>query len=393
MNFWYRSLPICLLIMIGFNMRSALTSVPPILTDLKTALELPSWLLGSLTTIPLLCFALLSPFVPRLYQHFKLLPVLFAAMAILGLGTWLRIYNFTTLIVGTLLLGCAIAFLNVLAPTTVAVYYPASLGKMTSIYTLAMTLSSAAIAGFSALLAKMLGWRSLFCWLVLLPLVALLIIAALGRIHPEPATAVVSQPATKPKQVASVWHQPLAWALTFFMGLQSLLFYTILTWLPQILSDQGRSQASAGLFLGLLQLASLPMSVIMPNLVGRRTKQAPLIWLIFALFIGGFICLLVSESIWSQALSCILLGLGTNAAFTMSMTLFSLKTKTPAQTTAVSGMAQSVGYLLAATGPFLSGVLYAQLHSWTLVIILLMIIVLLQTLCGLLIDRKEQVFD
>ncbi|WP_082231196.1 MFS transporter [Schleiferilactobacillus harbinensis] len=387
-----------LVILIGANLRTVLTAVPPILTNIQRSFQMPSWFLGSLTTIPLLCFALVSPLVNGLTKKFGVMPVVITALIILSVSSLFRVYSFPFLLLGTLLIGCAIAVLNVLSPVLVAALYPNKIGMMSSAYLLSSTIFSAASAGFSAPLANILGWPVTLQVLTVFPVVTLIVAIAV-RLLPgsqqalaAPAPLPAQTPPAKPQQ--PVWRQPLAWALTGFMGLQSLLFYTILTWLPTILMSHGFSQSNAILLLGLLQLAAVPMAYIFPNLAGRRTRQAPLIWAIGLLFLLGLGGLMLPALPLAAALVvCILLGFATNAAFTMAMSLFSLKTKTPQETAAVSGMAQAIGYLVAAGGPMLAGFLHSVWGSWAPVMLVLLVVAAIQTYCGLLVDRQESVFE
>lgn len=372
-------------------MRTALTAVPPILTNISSSFNLPDWFLGSLTTIPLLCFALISPFVNRLSRKFGMLTTIIAALIGLLIGSFIRIYSFSTLLIGTLLIGGSIAILNVLSPTMVAEFYPRKIGLMTSAYTLSMTIFSALSAGLSAPISSKIGWQPMLQWLVIFPILTLLIaFGSRGREHPQQSSRSSFNPTA---QVKPVWRQPLAWYLTVFMGLQSFLFYTILTWLPSIFIAHGINQNRASLLLGLLQLASLPTAYFIPNLAGRLTKQGPLVLLIFGLFVLGLGGLLLNTaSITIAVIICILLGFATSSAFSMSMILFSLKTANPYETSAVSGMAQSIGYLAAAVGPLLSGLIHGAIASWWPVIVMMLIVVVIQTSFGLLVDSKQSVF-
>ncbi|KAL3947276.1 MFS transporter [Lactobacillus hilgardii] len=384
-------LTVLLIILIGANMRTALTAVPPILTNISSSFNLPDWFLGSLTTIPLLCFALISPFVNRLSRKFGMLTTIIAALIGLLIGSFIRIYSFSTLLIGTLLIGGSIAILNVLSPTMVAEFYPRKIGLMTSAYTLSMTIFSALSAGLSAPISSKIGWQPMLQWLVIFPILTLLIaFGSRGRKHPQQSSRSSFNPTA---QLKPVWRQPLAWYLTVFMGLQSFLFYTVLTWLPSIFISHGINQNRASLLLGLLQLASLPTAYFIPNLAGRLTKQAPLVWTIFGLFILGLGGLLLNTASMTIAvIICILLGFATSSAFSMSMILFSLKTANPYETSAVSGMAQSIGYLAAAIGPLLSGLIHGAIASWWPVIVMMLIVVVIQTSFGLLVDSKQSVF-
>ncbi|MDB1104099.1 CynX/NimT family MFS transporter [Lentilactobacillus parabuchneri] len=384
---------ILLLILIGANLRTALTAVPPILNQISDTFHLPAWFLGSLTTIPLLCFAIISPFVNRLVHRFGMMPVITAALIGLGIGSFVRIYSFPALLIGTLLAGSSIAILNVLSPAVVGKYFPSKIGVMTSVYTLSMTVFSALAAGLSSPISGVLGWQSTLQWLAVFSVITLAVMLFNQSVQKKPSANTI-QHSGATRQTKPVWKQPLAWALTVFMGLQSLLFYTILTWVPSIFVSHGMSQNTASLLLGLLQLSSLPMAYLIPNLAGRREKQAPLMLMIFLLFFFGLGGLMIeTPSMVIAVISCILLGFATNAAFSMSMILFSLKTRDPYETSAVSGMAQSIGYLAASVGPIMAGFLHSQFNSWTIALVCLIVIVVIMTGAGLMIDRQQHVFN
>ena len=384
---------VTLLILIGANLRTALTAVPPLLSNISTTFNLPDWFLGSLTTIPLLCFAIVSPFVSRLVHRFGMLPLIAAALVVLGIGSFLRIYSFTALLLGTLLIGCSIAILNVLSPAVVAKYFPRKIGLMTSAYTLSMTIFSALAAGMSAPVSSVIKWQSTLQWLTIFPILTLIVMLINRQVQRHNPPKQLKRSSSTTHHTKSVWRQPLAWAMTIFMGLQSLLCYTILTWVPSIFIAHGMSQNTASLLLGLLQLSSLPMAYLIPNLAGRREKQAPLMWMIFGLFVLGLGCLMIqSTSLIIAIVACVLLGFATNAAFSMAMILFSLKTSNPYETSAVSGMAQSIGYLAASVGPMMAGFLHSQFNSWTVALAVLIVIVVIMTGFGLAVDRRKSVF-
>ncbi|MCH4172090.1 MAG: MFS transporter [Lactobacillus sp.] len=383
-------LAIILLIFIGLNMRTGLTIIPPILSNIQKNLNLPGWFLGSLTTIPLLCFALVSPFVDLWRQKIGLLRVLILGLILLTAGSFLRVYSFTSLLIGTLLLGAGIAVLNVLAPAVVATYFPTKIGLMTSVYSLAMSIFSALSAGFSAPLAGKIGWQPMVQFLAIFPAITCFI--TLGLTHQKPQQQT-ERSQTELEPIRNVWTIPSAWFLTGYMGIQSLLFYTILTWLPSIMMAHGISQNNASLLLGAFQLAGVPMAFIIPNIAGHRTKQSGLMLLTATAYVLGFIVLLSPElPIWLAICSCIFLGVSTNSSFNLSMILFPLKTESLEETVAISGMVQSMGYLIAAAGPFAAGMIFNGIHSWNLILILLILMALIQTVCGLLVDRKPKIF-
>ena len=382
---------VALLILIGLNMRTGLTIVPPILNNIKASLDLPQWFLGSLTTIPLICFTIVSPFVDRLRQKLGLIRVLSLGLIVLTVGFFIRIYSFSFLLLGTLLTGAGIAVLNVLAPAVVSTFFPDKIGLMTSMYSLSMTVFSAISAGISAPLASKVGWQPMLQVLVAFPILTLLIAQATKRYQHQNKDAAET---TEEIPHGNVWRQKTTWLMTGYMGIQSLLFYTILTWLPQILIDHGISQNISSVLLGIMQLAAVPMSYLIPIMAGKRTKQTPLMIMTAGLFLLGLGSLMIpTTSTALGILSCVLLGFATNSGFNMSMILFSLKSRNLSETVAVSGMAQSMGYLIAAVGPLVAGMIYSGLQDWHLVLSLLIVLALGMMLCGLLLDRHKYFFE
>lgn len=376
------------IILVGTCLRMPITAIPALLDTIQHSLQLPASLLGSLTTIPLLCFALLSPFAPQLARRWGNELTIFVALLILALGNFLRGFSALWLLIGTLLLGVGIAMMNVLVPAVIADHFPQRLGDVTSLYTFSMTLFSAVGAGASAPLAQQFGWQPVLQILaVIAAVIALLWLPNLRLNHRlVPST-------TQPK-AHSVWRVRGAWLMTVTMGIQSLLFYTVLTWLPKIMTSRGVPATTSGLMLGLFQLAALPAAYFIPTLAAKAQRQSYLIWTICGIFVLGLAGLIVpSHSLWYLGIICILLGLASTGAFGLCMTLFSLKTTTAAETAAISGMAQSAGYLLAAVGPVSFGVIYGAVHSWTLLLLALIVLDIFMLLAGLAVERRKTIFD
>lgn len=365
-----------------------ITAIPALLDTIQRSLQLPASLLGSLTTIPLLCFALLSPFAPQLARRWGNELTIFIALVFLMFGDFLRGFSATWLLVGTLLLGVGIAVMNVLVPAVIADHFPQQLGSVTSLYTFSMTLFSAVGAGASAPLAKQFGWQPVLQILALIAgVIALLWLPNLRLNH-----RLV--PANNQPKVRSVWRVRGAWLMTVMMGIQSLLFYTVLTWLPKIMTSRGVPATTSGLMLGLFQLAALPAAYFIPTLAAKAKQRSDLIWAICGMFVLGLAGLLVpSHSLWYLGVLCVLLGLASTGAFGLCMTLFSLKTTTAVETAAISGMAQSAGYLLAAVGPVSFGLVYGALHSWTLLLLVLLVLDVMMLIVGLAVERRQTIFD
>lgn len=376
------------IILLGTCLRMPLTAIPPILDNIQQSFQLPASLLGSLTTIPLLCFAALSPFIPRLASYLGNEVTILSALLLLTVGNFTRVLSAKWLLAGTLLLGIAIAFTNVLVPATITDHFPDRVGPLTSLYTFSMTLFSAIGAGASAPLAAAFGWQGILQSLAILTFIITLAWLPNLRLnhHLQPPTLTAGK--------TSIWRTPGAWWMTLTMGIQSLLFYTILTWLPKIMFSRGVAQTTAGLMLGLFQVAALPAAYLVPRYTTRVAHQQHLLWLIGLLFVCGLGGLLIpSHALWYLGLICILLGVASTSMFGLCMTLFSLKTTSAAETAAISGMAQALGYLLAAVGPVSFGLIYGWLHSWTLLLLALIGLTIAMIAAALIVERKATIFD
>lgn len=347
------------------NLRAPLTSVGPIIETIRQDTGISNTLAGMLTTIPLLAFAVISPLAPKIARRFGLEYTLFAALLILAGGIFLRYAPFiNTLFIGTALLGIAIAFCNVLLPGLIKREFPNKVGIMTGTYSLSMNLWAAIASGVSIPITQGLGlgWRvALVSW-VLLSIVSIILWIPQLRVHLQPGGTA--------EHGESLWHSHLAWKVALFMGLQSTVFYTVITWLPAIFNDQGISHSTAGWLLSLAQFVSLPATFLVPILAGRSANQRGLVGFIVILLLASYIGLL-SGITWLAPLFAILIGIALGAAFSLATMFFVLRTHNSHQAAELSGMAQSVGYLLAAVAPTLFGFIRDITHSWTIPLLIL----------------------
>jgi len=338
------------IIFIGANLRAPLTSVGPLIPSIRESLGISSTLAGALTTVPLLAFALLSPFAPKLARRYGMESVLFLSLILLTIGIILRpLSGVGMLFSGTIFLGLAIAVGNVLVPSIIKQYFPKSVGTMTGVYSVSMNLCGAIASGLSIPITSKsgLGWQGSLGYWGIISIIAILFWIPQFRSNRNQAINVSEKP-----QSVNMWKSGLAWQVTVFMGLQSLIFYTIVAWLPEILQQQGLSSSTAGWMLSLMQFAVLPFTFIVPILAGRMKNQYLLVTITALLFVIGMIGILYGN-LSLIPFSVILLGIAGGCAFSLAMMFFSLRTKNSYQAAELSGMAQSFGYLLAAIGPTL----------------------------------------
>lgn len=356
------------IILLALNMRSPITSIGPLTAMIRDNLGISSTVTGALTTVPLLAFAVLSPFASNMARKFGMEVVLFGALLILTAGLALRpIGSVTTLFTGTLLIGIAIALCNVLMPAFVKRNFAHQIGLVTGFYAMSMNLTGALASGFSIPIAASsdLGWRAAVgFWLIPAGIAITVWLSQMKYIrHP-----IKTEKSTYKK--TSLLTSSLAWKITAFMGIQSLLFYSLVAWLPEILQDQGMSASASGWMLSMIQFAQLPVTFIVPIIADKMSNQRPLV-VITALLMTVGLCGILLGLTEFVLLWVIMIGTGGGFAFSLAMMFFSLRTRNSFEAADLSGMAQSAGYLLAASGPALFGAMHDFMNGWTLPILLL----------------------
>ena len=369
------------MVLLAANLRPALTSVAPLIGQIRTDTGMSNGVAGLLTTLPLLAFGVLSPVAPLLARRFGMEQALLASLLLLAAGILLRSAGaVAALFLGTAILGAAIVVGNVLLPGLVKREFPGRAGLMTSAYSTALGISAALAAGVSVPIMHLtgVGWRgSLALWALPAFLAAVAWIPQLRRSDlPESTSAQTSQ------RVSGLWRSPLAWQVTLFMGLQSLAYYVTLTWLPEILREDGMDATRAGWMLALSQAVAIVTMFVAPVIAGRRPSQQGVVVAAVSLSGAGTLGLLIAGSIGS-VLWVVLLGLGQGACFSLALTFFALRAADSQHAAALSGMAQTFGYLLAAGGPSLFGVLRDATHSWAVPLVVLLAITVCLLIAGL----------
>jgi CP family cyanate transporter-like MFS transporter len=350
-------------ILIGANLRPAITAVGPLVGEIQRSAGLSAAEAGLLTTLPLMAFGALSLAAPPVARRLGTERALEAALILLAAGILLRSAGpLGAVFAGTAVLGAAIAAANVLLPGLIKQDFPERAGPMTSLYSTAMVALAGVGSAVSVPLAELggLGWRgSLGCWAILAAVGAVVWLPQLRDRHVPPASSASGR-----YVAAHLWRSRLAWHVSVFMGLQSLVFFGLVAWLPDLLADDGLGPATAGLMLGVLQFGGLISTMTVPHLAGAATRQRGLVVLSTAACLVSFAGLLAFGSslalLWS-----LLLGLATGAYLSLALMFLVTRAADARHTAALSGMAQAIGYLIAATGPITIGALHDLTGSWT----------------------------
>lgn len=379
------------IIFIAFNLRPAITSIGPIIGFIRNDLGITNTEAGFITTLPLLSFAILSIIAPRIGHALGTERTILIGLIVLFSGIVFRSLGYiSTVFFGTFLVGVGVAVGNVLLPGIVKLKFPEKIGIMTSTYTTSMNTFAALGSGLSIPLAQGLGvgWqKGLAFW-------GVLVIIAMFIWLPQVNKKNNLEPTTN-YQTSNIylWQSPLAWQVTLFMGLQSFLFYCTITWLPEILVSNGMDLSLAGWILSMMQLVGLPATFFAPVLAARFQNQKGIVLVIGLIHLAGVIGLIFVQNYALLILSVIFLGIAQGASISLALTIIGLRSTDAKQAANLSGMAQSIGYLLAAIGPILIGFLFDQTHSWTLPLIVLGAVTIMMITAGLGAGRNQFVIQ
>jgi CP family cyanate transporter-like MFS transporter len=335
---------------------------------------------GLLTTLPVLCFGAFAPVAPRLARRIGLETAVALSLVLLAAGIALRLLTPVALLyAGSVLAGAAIALANVLLPAYVKREFERP-GAVMGLYSAALNVGAAAGAALTIPLAAALGvnWRTgLGLWLVLA-------LAALALWLPVAGTGHAHRTSEPPPPGSGTWsllREPLARQVTGYIGLQSVQFYSVAAWLPTLLADSGVPVREGGLLLGLANLVGAGGALLAPAQAGRMRTQRPLILAVAASYLVGLGGLLLSPAhgtlIWVSAF-----GLAQGSGFALALTLIVLRSSTPLVAARLGGVAQCLGYLLAAIGPSALGALRDLTGGWSWPVVLLLLVLIPMTWMG-----------
>lgn len=384
------------IIFVAFNLRPAITSIGPLIRLIRDDVNISNGTAGLLTSLPLITFAIVSPIVPKLSRKLTNEIALIIGLLLIIIGILIRSFAILTpLLLGTLIIGSGIAICNVLLPGIIKDNFPLKVALMTGIYSTAMNIFAASASGLSYPFTKMLNgnWQlSLQIWMIP-AILAVLIWIYITRKNTVNNEGKQIQLESNNSANNRMWGSALAWQVATLLGLQSFLFYVTISWLPEMLISNGVSLTTAGWLLSFAQIIGLPASFLVPTFAGKVRSQS-----LIAVSMGlsaffGYSGLLLGSSMPILIISITLIGITLNGGFALALTLLGLRAKTSEQASELSGMAQSIGYLLAAAGPFAIGIVFDLTTSWTVPLIVLILISTLIMIFGFLAGRNKYVLN
>ncbi|PID21130.1 MFS transporter [Sporosarcina sp. P3] len=367
------------ILLIAANLRFSITPVGPLITVIRHDFDLSSSTAGLLTTIPILAFSIFSIFAPKLAIRFKDENILMASLVILFTGILIRsLPNVFFLLVGTFVLGSAIAVGNVLLPSFIMNKLPNQAGIMTGLYTTFMNLFGAIASTLSFPVSQTMGfgWRNTLALPSILVLITILIWLPqlFNNTH-------LFKRNYKSRRKIGLWKSTTAWYVTLFMGVQSLVYFVMLSWLPEIYISKGMDPSKAGFMLGTMLLCSIPSNFIVPIIAHRMRNQRGIMTFVVFLTLIGIIGLLLESMVFAYVWA-IFLGIGIGGCLSLSLMLITLRSPDAEHAAQLSGMAQSVGYLIAASGPVLFGYFFSVTNSWSVPLFILVILSILLFVIG-----------
>ena len=379
---WALALFIAGLLALAFNLRAAITSLPPVFPELESALHLPSAAIAALAAVPVLCFAVFSPVAAPLSRRFGEERVLLAALVLLAVGLLARgALPSVLLFPGTVVASGAIALMNVLLPSLVKRRRPGQAGLLIGSYLLSMSAGSV----LGALIAVPVFQSSGGSARITLGLWALPALAAVlawlpqRRFRTTPAGQGGSRSGGPP--LVRVSRHMLAWQVMGFMGLQSLIYYSALSWLPILLRDRGAGAEHAGSLLALMNFGNAVTALLAPLLAQRARDQR---WLIVATvatsaagLAGVWFAPLSESAVWT-----LVFGLGQGAALGLAIYFTAARAPDPVTSASLSAFTQGAGYLVATIGPLAVGFLHASTGSWTVPVLALLMVLAFQAIVG-----------
>lgn len=373
---------------IALNLRPAIASVGPLIFEIRDDTGLSNTLLGLLTTLPVLAFGIFSVMTPLFTRRFGTEGTMAMALVLLTSGLLIRVIpSLIPLFLGTAILGVGIALGNTLLPGIVKKSFPRRFGLVTGIYSSMLGIGATIASAISVPLSEGagLGWRwALGAWAAIAFIGLLVWLPQMKQNYPVHARRSLRQ------SLRQLGTSKLAWNVSIFVGLQSLTFYTIIAWLPEILIERGMSAGNAGYMLALTQGTGVIGTFVIPAWAARRQRQRLPIIILVALEIISLLGLMAS-SLFLVELWAAMLGFCLGGSFGLALLFLVLRTRDSHSANELSGMAQSIGYTIASFGPAFFGAVYDLTLNWSYPIAVLLLIAFAKLASGWVAGRDEVV--
>ena len=400
-----RGLVLAGIVFSAFNLRTAVTSLTPLLEQLGAHFGFSSTMAGVFGMLPTAAFALFGALTPRVAKVLGLERTALLAMLLAAAGLFSRAVagNTGTLLATSIIALAGMGIGNIVLPPLVKRYFPDRVGTVSTAYITVLQLGTILPALVAVPLAAVAGWSvSLGSWgafalIAALPWAGLLWVerrkgAALALTHDQAVTTADEAPElTLPTHSGNVWRSPVAWGMALMFGMTSLITYSMFTWLPKLLSEAGGSAALGGSMVALFSTLGLASALTMPVLATRIRNPLWIVLACVAFYVAAFLGLLLAPMRW-PLLWVALLGMGPST-FPLALTLINLRTRSPAGSATLSGFMQGMGYSLSCAGPFLFGWLHSLTQGWLWSFAFLGVCLVMLSWGGYLISKPRMLED
>lgn len=373
-----------IVIAIAFNLRAPITSIGPVVDTIKEYYFLNSTLAGMLTTLPLFSFGIISFFV----GYFSPLKTMIIGIILIFIGEFLRSYTgYFGLFLGMLLVGCGIAIANVLLPSFIKEKFPNKISSMMGVYSLMLSISSIAGIFLAIPLLDFLGIKSSMAFWMIFALLALIIY------YPQAKNGRFLRSKKKIKKNINLFKNSTAWKVTFFMGLQSFLAYSIFSWYIQFIIEKGYSKEFATHMILFAQIIAVPVSLFGPLLLGKIKPHFHSIYIaiLCTLYVIPFALLFFFNSKEMMILSSFFIGFPWGGVFGIALLFIAQKSSSTQIATKLSSFAQGFGYLIAAQAPWLIGFMHDKFGNFQSSILMLLFVSILVNIFGYLSLKSSKI--
>lgn len=370
------------LIIISFSMRSPMGGVGPLVSHIETSLNLSNTAAGLITTLPLLCFAVSSLLGGFLIRKVKVSLLVKVYLFVLTLGVFLRsILGIFGLYTGTILIGLGTGLLNVTVPSLIKTFQSKRASLLNGLYSSSMTLSSALTAFFITILFSLLKrWELALAVTGIFSFVAFFI--SLFVLKGDRVDLSIALPFKSLLKKRNIF-------VGLFMGLQSLIFYSMLSWYPTIMAPKCSFKGNTGTIFTIMQLSSLIPAFVIPVITNKKNLRV-LSETLALLFVPGILIAYFSSHIVLNIIGTIICGLSLGGTFSMSITFCSLYGRNSTEVASILSLGQFIGYSISSIGPVLIGATYDYSYSWNSAIYIMSILALLMVIFAYIATKKEK---
>lgn len=385
-----RSLAVAMLIL-ALNLRVPFLAVTPLFPFIKMDYGLSNSVISLLTVLPLFVFAVGSFLASFIAERWGIGRTLLGGLVSILLGEVIRyVGGEPGLFIGTVCLSAGIVLGNVLLPSLIRAFFTSRAGLMTGAYSTLAQVATTVFLAFAVPLTMIMGWHDAVMVVSIAAIVALILWWPHRKlVLPKRAYDSEGAPTRSMWQrLKALYRQPLAWQISFFMGLQSLVFFCSATWIPTLAISRGLTPTEGGLLGFMLQGGALVCSFLIPLVMARVNNQSILTACITLLNAIGLALLLNGTTFQAIAVATMVISVAVGSTFVIGLMYFVVRSPSAQMAALVSGTGQSIGYTLAALGPLMMGVLVDITGTWTTPIIVVICIVFVCAWCGYLGGRK-----